>query len=380
MWPEFASGPSGKVRGGPGRRRPIGRIGSAALHSPPDLPQNWNVMSDQHPYITYDSPTPSREVVRDLAAYLLNYYLRPPKALSRKQLSRLPPARIGCFTAARDGSRRTEWESEPISIGIFERELVSGKFDFQKLKLFDPRCDWLDASVTVSPGFHAVDSDGKALTIRLPTNLGDRFPIVPLIDREGTAINSPQIGIQQRILALRSGLVAGSAQYARDEWFHDLRQMISECVTLIDVTLHQAFYRAKYDRPIHWSFDEARIGPTHGVRVGDKLGWIFKITGKHIDATKDLEAFHRIRVVRNHLQHFDPPCFCFTMEDAVGWLNDVLGVARVARGIRRALGSSLSAPFVELLLARPVRFSPEDPARSRLPQAAGMGYGSSRWP
>ncbi|MBK9002204.1 MAG: hypothetical protein IPM35_41320 [Myxococcales bacterium] len=309
----------------------------------------------------------------------MSAYLGANPAMSRSKLLKLPAQRIKCWTAARDGSRRREWESEKLSIGIIEQELERGGFDYAKLNLTDPACDWLDAQVVASPRFHMVDQAGDTLKFQIPTTIGDKFPIVPLIDREGTAISSPQRAIQTRILALRERLVGQSSSFESDEWFQDLRNLFSECTSLVDVTLHQTYYRAKYNPMTGWAFDAAKLGPPYGRRLVDKLAWVHAITGRHLNAHEDINGFTRIKNLRNHLQHFDPPCFCFTLEDVATWLNDVKATARLAWKIRLAVGSPLSVPLMQILLAPDVRFVPKD-NRPRQPQPSTVGYASCKWP
>lgn len=334
-----------------------------------------------HRHLQFALPRPGRRVVRDVALALFNHYLGVAQPMSRTRLLKVPRQRIRCWSMPSGGGEVKRWESSLIALTDIERELEHGDFDYKKFELPDPRCDWLDAQVTVSPAFHAVGSNGDSLKFALPTRLGSKFPIVPTLDREGTAISSPQLGIQARVLDLRTRLVETSDRFATDSWFQDMRSLVAECVSLVDITLHQLFYKAKYDPLPGWTFDEAKIGPPHARRLAEKLRWVHSITMRQLENTSDeYDSFIHIKDLRNHLQHFDPPCFCFTMEDVARWLNEVLLVARLTWRIRRAVGSSLSVPLIRILLAPEVQFVPQDPARPRLPQPANVGYASTRWP
>src|SRR5208283_4655980 len=71
-------------------------------------------------------------------------------------------------------------------------------------------------------------------------------------------------------------------------WFHALRMLLNECVSIVDITLHQLYFKAEYGpSPVGWTFDSDRLGPRHGVRLKDKLQWINKITGKPLDDARD---------------------------------------------------------------------------------------------
>jgi hypothetical protein len=98
------------------------------------------------------------------------------------------------------------------------------------------------------------------------------------------------------------------------------------------------------------------------------------ITGARLEATKGRTALEMIRVVRNHLQHADPPIFACTWEDMTGLLNCVPRAAQLAREIRTCAGALPSSQLIELLLQRPVVFRARDPA------TLDPGSPSYNWP
>ncbi|OIP36501.1 MAG: hypothetical protein AUK47_15030 [Deltaproteobacteria bacterium CG2_30_63_29] len=162
-----------------------------------------------------------------------------------------------------------------------------------------------------------------------------------------------------RIRELREALVNNSDEFSSDAWFQNLRSLAGECVSLIDVTLHQLYFKAQHDPLPGWAFDDTKLGERHNRRIADKLKWGFLISGNPLNAKEEIAAFDSIRELRNHLQHFDPPCFCFTLErDAVKWLNDALLVGRLAWKIRQQVGAPLSMPLIRLLLAPEAAFQP----------------------
>ncbi len=338
-------------------------------------------VASPHRFFQYAAPKPGERAAREIALQLLNMY-------SNETLSRTKWAARKAFIInwkepkyGPDG-KIAEWvprESVEMSLDMLETHIAdTHMFDFKKFNLYDPRCNWLDASVDVAPHFHAVDpAKNKALTFSVPSPLGDKYPFHAALDREGRAFSSFQSLLLKRIASLRKKLIDQSAQPYSDEWFQDFRTLISECVSLVDTTLHQTYFKAKYAPLPGWKFDESQLGARHGRRLTDKLGWVYKITGNFLHADKDKQDFVLIKDLRNHLQHFDPPSFCFSLEDAAVWLNKVLACARLNWAIRKCLGSPLSAFLIDLLMQQEVIFVPEDPQRPRIPQQPGVGYSST---
>jgi hypothetical protein len=332
-------------------------------------------------------------VARQLAAELMDHYFCPlvpydvVQPISRTrwpklQKARRIPLRVPCFTEKADGTQRREWNSEPVSLDIFDKMLDEGQFDYKRLNLNPPECPWLDSSIVASPKFHVAGStDSGPLVLAVTVPLGSSFPLSPRVDREGTAVSSFQRIILKRIYDLRAQLVDTSDAFDTDEWLQCLRALVTEAVSLVDCTLHQLYFKAEFDPLPAWGQpDISKLGSRNSVRVADKLNWVSKITKNQINAKDELPGFHRIRELRNHLQHFDPPCFAFTLEDAAGWANDVLDCVCVGWAIRRAARVIPSTEMIRLLLDTPVVFAPADHSRPRSPQGANMGYSSTRWP
>ena len=91
-------------------------------------------------------------------------------------------------------------------------------------------------------------------------------------------------------------------------WFHGLRMLLNECVTIVDITLHQLYFKAEYGpRPAGWAFDPDKLVQRQGRRLTDKLNWLAKITGKPLDDARDeVASFVTLKDIRNHFSHFDP--------------------------------------------------------------------------
>lgn len=332
----------------------------------------------QHKYLGYASRRSQRRVVREIAVQLMNQYCG--EQFSRTRWLKQPDRIVNCFSENAKGERR-EWQSRPINLRKFEHHLdENARFDWQEFGLIDPRCQWLDAVVGLAPRFPFVDASGGTVKLQSPPPLGADFPLKPALDREGHLINSMQMPLQKQILESRKQLVATSQDFDSMDWFQKLRNCISDCVSLIDVTLHQLYLKAQYDPLPGWSFDAEKLGERHGQRLKDKIKWVHKIAGEHLGAHREMPAFLAIKDVRNHLQHFDPPCFCYTLEDVVCWLNDIDHIANLAWKMRKAIGSPLSGPLIELLLMEKVEFVPSDPSKPRTQQPPDVGYRSSTWP
>ncbi len=334
-----------------------------------------------HRYFAWAPLKPNQKIVRDIALSLLNTYSRQKRSRTKWKAMKAFKIEWKAPKYNLDG-KITNWEprtSVPMTLEELEAHIETERtYNFQKFGLYDPRCDWLDAAVDVAPHSHTFDqTSNRALTFSIPSPLGEKYPYHAALDREGRAFSSFQALLLKRVSTLRARLVEHSEEVFSDTWFQDFRSLVSECVALIDSTLHQIYFKAKYAPLPGWRFDETQLGPRHGRRVTDKLGWVYKITGNHLHADDERQGFILIKDLRNHLQHFDPPSFCFSLEDATAWLNKALACARLNWAIRQCVSSPLSVPLIEFLLQPEIMFVPMTPNSPRLPQPTGMGYSST---
>jgi hypothetical protein len=279
-----------------------------------------------------------------------------------------------------------EHQSKPFSfddVCIHLRE--TGSFDPGAFGLGPLLSPWLDGSVEISPRFHApaVERRDVALTFYLPTSFSESFPLHAQLDREGRAFSSLQLVLLKALSDVRRKLVTSSDElFGGAEWLQNLFNYLNTAIACVDNTLHQLYYRAKYEAAKHpgWTFDEAMLGQPYRTRMRDKLAWVGQITGKPLDnCPVEISAFLRLKRVRNHLNHFDPPVLAFSIEDVADWLSVSSDIAKLLFQIRLRAGAPLCVPLVELLLAPAIRFVPFDPAKQRVPQKAGVGYGSTTW-
>lgn len=334
----------------------------------------------EHSFFAFEKEV-DRATVRELSLQLANYYLK--RNLSRSGWKRAPRRQCVWETPIKKPTGVVEFErreSRPLNLFDLERHLSSGAFAPETLGLPAPMCFWLDSSIEMSPHFHAAATDGShALTFFTEPTLGKDFPIVPALDREGAVFTSFQTILLRRIHRLRQDLTERSSNPGAEPWFQDFRTVVSECVSLIDNTLHQLYLKAEFDCPPGWTFDKNLLEERHGRRMSDKLRWVRQITGRDLNAQDAIRAFDRLRELRNHLQHFDPPSFAFTFEEAASWLNDILAAARLAWRIRICADALPSLPLISLMLQRRVRFQPIHPAQGRIRPPPWSGYGSTRW-
>ena len=255
----------------------------------------------EHRFITYTDQQPLTSEASRLAAYVLNRYTQADLSVTKyRKLRRL----TGTLTDQRTGiSSELVLEFDALVDHIRECRT----FRHEDFRLPPLECDWLDAS-----GFGIAKSDAPIATtdwsaflkIALAVPFGHGFPLQPCIDREGVAFASFQEPIQRNITALHRRLVEESHQAAslRSNWLSDLRMLLNECISLVDITLHQLYFFAEHrGTEVGWRFYPEALGSRHGSRIADKLRWVGLITGKHLDdAATERRALSELKAVRNH--------------------------------------------------------------------------------
>lgn len=331
--------------------------------------------SSRHRFLQFSPVKPLVQEVNQLAAYILNRDTGEKRSVSfyRKH------NRLTLNWEAEGKRHQTTFRFSDLVEDIRStRTIDSAKFGLRPLL-----SEWLDASVGISkPDAPIVAVDGShflEFCVGLP--FGDSFPLTPAIDREGVAFSSLQLQVQTNIVRSFKMLVDGdeSPVDMDGNWLWDFRALLNECVSVVDMTLHQLYFMAQCrGQERGWTFEPAKLGDRHGRRLRDKLRWIGLITGQPLDdAEEEVKDFVALKDLRNHLNHFDPPCFAYTMEDLVGWLNKVPSVGRLLWRIREKLNTQLSPGVVQLILLPTVVFVPRDPLAPRVPQGPRVGYRSS---
>jgi len=276
-------------------------------------------------------------------------------------------------------------KSEPINykiISSFIRE--HGFFSERAFNLGPMQCFWLDFTLNTTINFHRFDntgSSGLSISDGVPQQqYGENYPINPVLNREGHSFTTMQPQLINRVVLLRRKLIENSFEALTTDWFFDLRSLINDTVSLVEITLNQIYTKGEYDSLSHWEFDIKKMGVKHGRRFHDKLKWIHQLSGKNIDAENYLPHFDKLRELRNHLMHFDPPSLIITIEEASIWMNYIIDTGYLLIKIRKAIGVSISTELVNFILQKEVVFSPEEAFKKRLPiDDDTTGYKSSIW-
>jgi hypothetical protein len=338
-------------------------------------------MSSNHFYFQFEDKLRDG-IIPKVTVELLNFYSN--KGLSRKKWIKEPDFIVNYKT---DINNKDSCKvSKPISYGIISKYLYKNYyFSPEDFDLFRYECFWLDFTIDIQIDFHKFDpGTTTALEIELPQQqmYGDRYPINLRINREGHLYSSMQTALIARIISLRQKLVIQSDLALLSDWVFDLRSLIGDVISLVDITLHQFYNKAEYDPLPHWSFNMEKVGEKFGRRFRDKLKWIGQITGNPLDDARDeLSSFHALREIRNHMMHFDPPSLAVPLEEAAIWLNQILDIAFLIKKIRDKIGVNNSTSVLNFMLQKEVVFVPRPPFVQRLPlNSRENGYLCSCWP
>jgi len=304
---------------------------------------------------------------------LMNEYLNKDYSINKLQ-------KIKNFNLKIKDAKNKEWTSKDISFDILDKYMTDKNyFDHKDFDLYEVKCNWLDGNLSIFLDQHMIGSNNESVKLSPSMSLGEKFPLSPTIDREGVMYNSFQNPLIVRIINLRTKLVDNSSDFKSEDWLYDLIALISNCVSIVDITLNQLYIKAEYDPLPGWVFNKENLGERYNRRFNDKIKWVHQITGNFIDdANKEQESFNTFREIRNHVQHFDPPCFGFTLEEVTDWLNMVMDIGMYLLKIRKKINSKINNNLIKLILLPKVKFSGRvlfD--RNRLPHEGG--YKSTCW-
>lgn len=324
----------------------------------------------QHCFLLYDNRRPLTSDASKIAAYILNRYSGNNHSVNQYRKSR--------NLSISNKKTLEEWQ---IRFDDVVRHVVETRsFNAQMFHLTPLYCGWLDSTEIRHDIPRIKDSTGT-LRFQLPTPFPN-FPLVPTLDGEGMLFTSFQTPIQKNILRSHRALVEESfrimdnTQYL--EWLNDMRMLVNDCISLVDITLHQLYYAAEYKLKSDWQFDPDKLGKRQGGRINDKFHWIGLITGTPLDNAQDeMISFNKLKEIRNHFNHFDPPCVAISIDDAADWLNHVPKVGKLLWKIRSKLEAQLTQELVEIMLLPIVRVNPKNPHLSRFKQAIDAGYSST---
>ncbi|HEX6981306.1 MAG TPA: hypothetical protein VF181_00960 [Balneolaceae bacterium] len=332
--------------------------------------------SEPKQYLKYSKRKGNERIIRTTTARVLNSYLR--KNLSINKFKKVSPFTV-TYTP-KDGADKIV--SKPISFTDVEKHLtLNNGFDHNSFQLPEIKCPWLDGTTEVALHQHLVGNGGGAVKINLPLTLGGNFPINPTLDREGALFNSFQDAIAKRIISLHNRIVENSQYFQSADWLFDLLTLISNCISIVDITLNHLYIKAEFDPLKDWNFNEKKLGKRYGRRMTDKFKWVYQITGNHLDNfAREKKSFKVLKNIRNHTQHFDPPCFGFTLEEVANWLNMVNDIGSLLLKIRDAIQSPYNKHIIGILLLPNVSFHGKVLFDRKREAHNNVGYETTTWP
>jgi hypothetical protein len=270
------------------------------------------------------------------------------------------------------------WKSKAINFHILNNYINTNRiFKFSDFDFPNNNCDWLDYSIDMTLNFMHKDGIGVQDFSRKQF-FG--INIIPQLDREGHIISTLLPQLTLRVVNKRNQLIQNSNMVLTIDWLLDFKDLVNDSISLIDIFLMQLHTKAKHAPEKYWNFDEEKIGSKMGRRLEDKLKWVKLITNKNLDIEKERKDFKTLRELRNHLNHFDPPSFCASIEELAEWLNMILSISTILFKMRKCVGAVLSEELMTLMIQPIVRFEPQKVFSDRYPQPkAKSGYNTSIW-
>ncbi len=338
------------------------------------------VRSEKHKYLKF-SDNPKAGSTSYVGFYLVDKFLSPKLRQSRKKWKSDRKEYIIDWHFDGGGQE----ESKPLSYLLFTKYIrENGKFDTRNFNLPSASCFWMDGLFSIGMDYHRLDTspDGLMMIDSTPQEqFGENYPIEPSIDREGVIYSSFNNNLYERIIAERIKLVETSDEFSLDgKWVFELRGVIGDVISLVEITLNQFYIKAQYDPLDGWYFDKDIVGEKHGRRFNDKLKWVYQITGNHINVEKYIENFNFLRKLRNHFTHFDPPSLAITIEEMALWLNYVVEAGYILIQLRKAMGAEISERELNFILQKEIEFVPKKEYTKRLPlYHRNTNYKSTEW-
>ncbi|MES2660370.1 MAG: hypothetical protein V4689_17230 [Verrucomicrobiota bacterium] len=329
-----------------------------------------------HKYLQFDESLPPKSLCNRISAHVINGF-----GNSNFPASALLKAKN--FTLTVRDSPQGDPRQVTMNFSKFSDEMRKTRtIPFAKFNLPSPSSPFFDSPLDLARNFHyLMPSHDEAIKIQLNTPFGPEFPLTPTLDREGVAFTSFQTVLHKNIKDLLLRIV-GEGERVVDispVWINSLRMLLNDCVSLIEITLHQLYFGAQYKYKPTWVFNADKLGARHGRRVKDKIAWVGVICSRPLDdASLEIAALKQIREIRNHFSHLDPPCIAIAVEEIAEWCNLVPLIAGLAAKIRNKSGEQLNPELVEIILAPRIKFVPKNDY-PRLPLGPDSGYKSSCW-
>ncbi len=335
-------------------------------------------MQPTHKYIIH-SDKPIREMITRASFLVVDHFLDNYK-ITRKKWKKNKQL----YKITWDKPNGEKSESKGINYLVISSTLRQrGSFHSSYLNLPSMECFWLDHSLEIKMNNHIAHKTGAlGLFDGVPQQqYGNDYPIKPNLTREGHIYTTFQPQLIDKIINDRHNLIENSNYALTDKWVFDLRTIINDTISLLDITLNQFYIKAEYDPLPDWNFDKEEIGEKHGQRLTDKLSWIHKITGNNLNIEPERESLIELKNLRNHLMHFDPPSLIITIEEATKWLNQIIDIGLILIKIRKAINAKISDRLVNLIIQKEAVFNPLPTERTRkeIDNSHQTDYLSSTW-
>lgn len=161
------------------------------------------------------------------------------------------------FTAYNNDLKRQSKPFNYLSISKFIRE--NQHFDHNYFDLYWLHECWLDHSNNQRMTFHR-NINGESWINFMEGDLdklyNGKFPIKPQIDREGLLLSSFFEPIIDRIIKTRIKLVENSEKALTLDWLFDLKNLINDSISSIDILLNTIYTKAELDPLEHWKFNK----------------------------------------------------------------------------------------------------------------------------
>ena len=311
-------------------------------------------MEETHYYVKFTDT--GRQLIRRLLTVdILNYYYTETPINSSKRWKKK-----GNFTRKYKFSNESEIKmSKPIGFDIVNAELEStNSFNPQKFDLFPLECHWLDNSLTITKSIAA--RNAPFIEIGTDHIYGTKNPVTIRLYTNGIAATSFMNHLLRYVIEQRNHLISNSQHLLELHWYLQLRNLICDAVSLVDMTFNRLHYKAENNPEALWTVSPD-IGSRSGVRILEKIQWVHKCTGQSLPTiSEEKEALIRLKNLRNQLMHFDPPYFILLFDDLVQYLNDIVKLGCLIYKIRKTIGAEISEALVEFMLQKDVEFVPKN--------------------
>ena len=311
-------------------------------------------MEESHYYIKLIH-TDQQSIRRLLTVDILNYYYTQSPINSSKRWKK-KGASIRKYKLTNQQEIKV---SKSIGFDIVNAEIEkTNSFNPRKFDLFPLECYWLDNSLILTKSI----ATRNAPFIEIGTGhiYGTKNPVTIRLDTNGIAATSFMNHLLRYVIEQRNYLISNSQHLLELHWHLQLRNLICDAVSLVDMTFNRLHYEAENNPKASWTVSPD-IGGRSGVRILDKIQWVYKCTGQSLPTiSEEKEALTRLKNLRNQLMHFDPPYFILLFNELAQYLNDVVKLGCLIYKIRKTIGAEISEALVDFMLQKDVEFVPKN--------------------